>query len=257
MDITIHTHHNLQIRIEISYFDTVSDIKQIIQSLTGIVSCRQTLFYNNAILQDQNDVATSNLFDNSRVRLLIANPSLNKSDPDPVRERLSILVRNPISRRHVWIETDLDSSVSELKQSISETERIESNLFNLFLFGKLMDLKSILCDFPGIKRNDAVVEIVLEFGGTRNNCSNGATAKVVVAVVPMNLKVTITVTLSHCFGELRRELERLRKEKQMELPESWMFVYKTEKVAIENTASFEKFKVVDGDVIQIHSSVVV
>ncbi|CAM8994934.1 unnamed protein product [Rhodiola kirilowii] len=255
MDISIRAHHNLDIRLEISHFDTVADIKQKLQSLTGIAAFRQTLFFNNALLQETSDVAGCNLFDNSRVRLLIRQPAFIKSPPDPV---FKILIRNPISKRHFVTETTLDSAVSNLKQTVVESSLVSADLFTLFLFGKEMDeTASSLRGVSGIERGDAVVEMVLVYGGGRNNCMPGTTAKVTVALVPVNLKVTVTVTLSHCFGELRREMERLRKEKKVELPENWMFVYRKEKVLIENAASFEEFKVVDDDVIHIHSLVVV
>uniref|UniRef100_A0A7N0RF96 Ubiquitin-like domain-containing protein n=1 Tax=Kalanchoe fedtschenkoi TaxID=63787 RepID=A0A7N0RF96_KALFE len=247
MEISIHAHHNLEIRLEISHFDTVANIKQKIQSLTGIAASRQTLFFNNALLQDDADVERCNLFDNSRIRLLIRSPVAAESMKDPAR----VLVRNPISKRHVTVEAALECSVSRLKQSIAESERVAAELFTLFLFGREMDEEAEVRAFPGLGRDDAVVEMVLVFGGTRNNCSSGATAKVLVAVVAANVKLTITVTLSHSFGELRRELERLRKEGKVALPESWIFVFRKEKVMIEN-AALEKFKVVVGDVIQVH-----
>ncbi|KAL9669397.1 hypothetical protein QQ045_006944 [Rhodiola kirilowii] len=244
------------ISIEMSPSDTFSMLKDKIHEIEHIPTNRISLHFGNKELPDQIPVRD---FDGMEVGVSVKQSPMNSnsmgseaSQGSSRRMKIVVALATNMSKR-IQVEVNVGD-----KQTVVESSLVSADLFTLFLFGKEMDeMASSLRGVSGIERGDAVVEMVLVYGGGRNNCMPGTTAKVTVALVPVNLKVTVTVTLSHCFGELRREMERLRKEKKVELPENWMFVYRKEKVLIENAASFEEFKVVDDDVIHIHSLVVV
>lgn len=100
-----------------------------------------------------------------------------------------------------------------------------------------------------IKDDDAVIEMGLVGNGYE---FNEVKIEIVVVVVNVNVNVKFPMTLNlfKKFSDLRRKLEKLRKENRISLPEEWFFVYGKERVVLE-CMSFQKFKVQNGDVLQV------
>ncbi|CAM8991625.1 unnamed protein product [Rhodiola kirilowii] len=70
MNIILHTHHNIELSLELGYFDSVAEIKAKIQSHVGISTTRQSLLLNNTHqLHDDSDIERSNLLDRSHVHV--------------------------------------------------------------------------------------------------------------------------------------------------------------------------------------------
>jgi len=72
MDVRFETQKGSSFTIEIGYFDTVKEIKEKIQKTQDIDTSLQTLVFNGKILEDDGDVESCCIFDNSCIQLLIA-----------------------------------------------------------------------------------------------------------------------------------------------------------------------------------------
>uniref|UniRef100_A0A7N0UE63 Ubiquitin-like domain-containing protein n=1 Tax=Kalanchoe fedtschenkoi TaxID=63787 RepID=A0A7N0UE63_KALFE len=244
MDIIIHTHHNVELPLELGYHDIVADIKHKLQTLTGVAAARQSLFHNNTPLRDDWDISRCTLFHRSHVKLLVRSPTLT----NPSNSLVPFLTRLPLSKRYVTLDAGSNTRVDELKHMIGEREEIDSSLMILFLRGREMDDERLVSECDGVDKDDAVVEAGLV--GSGGYAIDHLAVNTFIFLAPMNVKVPMTLNVMQSFSDLRKQLERSRKENRISLPRDWFFVFGKERVMIECLA-FEKFKVQNGDVLQV------
>ncbi|KAF8391488.1 hypothetical protein HHK36_023793 [Tetracentron sinense] len=71
MDVIFEISNGIQIPMEVGSFDTVLEMKERIQNLQGFPISRQTLVFNGQVMSDESDTQFYNVFDGSRIQLII------------------------------------------------------------------------------------------------------------------------------------------------------------------------------------------
>ncbi|KAJ1388335.1 Ubiquitin-like domain superfamily [Sesbania bispinosa] len=78
MDVIFEVQRGSTFSIEVGFFDTVLEIKEKVQKYQGIPISKQTLIFNNQVLQDDSDVWKCEILQNSRIQLIVAPGSTDK-----------------------------------------------------------------------------------------------------------------------------------------------------------------------------------
>ncbi|GMH24986.1 hypothetical protein Nepgr_026829 [Nepenthes gracilis] len=71
MDVIFEMQEEISFSIETGFFDTVLEIKEKIEKYRDIPVSQQTLIFNGKVLEDDSDVESSRIFQNSRIRLVV------------------------------------------------------------------------------------------------------------------------------------------------------------------------------------------
>ncbi|CAH8338390.1 unnamed protein product [Eruca vesicaria subsp. sativa] len=74
MDLIFVTQRGSSFSIEVGYYDSVLEIKEKIEKYQRIPVSKQTLVFQRKVLQDDHNIEQCNLFNNSRLKLIISSP---------------------------------------------------------------------------------------------------------------------------------------------------------------------------------------
>ncbi|KAK6932353.1 Ubiquitin-like domain [Dillenia turbinata] len=125
--------------IEVGFFDTVLEIKEKVQKYQGIPISRQTLIFNNKVLQDEQDVAICELLQDSRVQIIISQEpeksNLVKLEEAPPIKRIELLLQMEHSSVPMSLEVDVSDTIGKLKERIQSIESIPMNRLVLSFLG--------------------------------------------------------------------------------------------------------------------------
>ncbi|XP_004293259.1 PREDICTED: uncharacterized protein LOC101308937 [Fragaria vesca subsp. vesca] len=247
--------------VEVGYFDTVIEIKEKVQKYQGIPISQQTLVLNGQVLHDERDVAYCQIFDQSKIQLIInsesdkqtSNVKLEDSSPP---KKVHLNVKTPTSKMHVSIEMDLNDTVAKLKEKIQGVEPVPLSRLVLHCTGnELNDHRSLReCEIS----DNAEIEVSLRVSPTTASAIGATTVspasknKLKLMVLPKcgTKKIPVEVNASDNVGELRKELQKLHQRLHFHLPqESYFFIYKQN--VMDDDKSFRWHHVGQGDSIEI------
>ncbi|KAB2601036.1 polyubiquitin-like [Pyrus ussuriensis x Pyrus communis] len=275
MDVIFELQRGRSFTIEVGYFDTVLEIKEKVQKYQGIPISHQTLIFNGRVLDDERNVEYCDIYNNSRVQLLIASefdkPANNSNCNNNVKameeycpKKIQLKVKTPTSKMHVPIEMDVNDTVSKLKEKIQAMDQsIPLNRLVLHAVGnELHDHRSLheceLSDNAEIEvslRPSAPATSPVSMGGAGvgGGCGMGSKNKLKLMVLTKcgTKKIAVDVNPLDNVGELRKELQRLHQSQMnFHLPqESYFFIYKQN--VMEDDRSFRWHQVAQGDTIEI------
>ncbi|XP_031094304.1 polyubiquitin-like [Ipomoea triloba] len=278
MDLIFEPQRGTQFTIEIGYFDTVQEIKEKVQKYQGIPASTQTLVFNGNILQDDLNVHSSEILDRSHVQLLVAAsdsdsdkhtaaaatgnaeepPPLPPSSPPPP-DRKSILIFLKIlgaNKQGVSLEVEVTDTIRKLKEKIEEADGIPVSRITVYANGsELLDDRT-LHDYELSDHSEVEVSFKpLPATTTTSSASSGNTnssKKLRITVLSQceTKKIPVEMNPSENVGELRKELERLKEQWQLELPDDgYFFIYKQN--VMDDDRSFRWHNVGQGETIEI------
>lgn len=268
MDVIFEPQKGRPFSIEVGFFDTVLEIKEKIQKYQEIPIPKQTLIFNNQVLQDDRDVESCEILQNSRIRLLIASPEsetkphllINKTiEPSLPPKKLHLKINLPSSKTHILLEMEVNENVVRLKEKIHEMfDSVPVTRLVLQANGvELSDNNKSLRECDLIDGSEIDVSFVKPSPASSGTGSAGqviktGSRKLRVMILPKcgNKKIPVDVNAADNVGELRKELQKLHQRYHFHLPpEGYFFIYKQN--VMDDDRSFRWHRVSQGDTIEI------
>ncbi|KAJ1381608.1 Ubiquitin-like domain superfamily [Sesbania bispinosa] len=245
--------------IEVGFFDTVLEIKEKVQKYQDIPISKQTLIFNNQVLQDDSDVWKCEILQNSRIQLIVASDSADKAAINVKQEesspstKIQLNVRIVSSKKHIPLEMDLNDTVTRLKERIHDMEKsVPLNKFLLHVTGTELHDHQLLrdCDVSDNTEIDVSFRPPPTTSVSGGNVGGSKKLKLMVLVKSGTKKIPVEVNASDNVGELRKELQKLHQRLQFHLPQDdYFFIYKQN--FMDDDRSFRWHHVGQGDTIEI------
>ncbi|XWS19463.1 hypothetical protein CRYUN_Cryun31cG0018300 [Craigia yunnanensis] len=257
MDVIFETQRGRPFSIEIGFFDTVLEIKEKVQKYQGIPILSQTLVFNGQILQDERDVESCEILQNSRIQLLVTpepdKPQVNIEQSSPFK-KIQLNINIPSSKASVPLEMDVNDTVSRLKEKIHEMEPVPVNSLVVQSSGaELQDHRSLRdCELTDNTEIDVNIRPSPAGSGTGSGTATTSSKRLKLMVLPKcgTKKISVEVNASDNVGELRKELQKLHQLLHFHLPqEGYFFIYKQN--VMDDDRSFRWHQVAQGDTIEI------
>ncbi|CAH9094919.1 unnamed protein product [Cuscuta epithymum] len=262
MDLIFHPEKGSRFTIEVGYFDTVLEIKEKIQKLRRIPAAAQTLVFAGEVLPDDLDVHHSDILHNSHIRLLVSSESPSPSPPAARKPiRVSLKFRGS-DKPGVSLEMDACDTIRALKERINKETGgtpAAGRQVAVYVNGtELLDART-LGDYE--LAEDSEIEVGANkvkpspatSSGSSGNASGSGTKKLLRVMVLSKCgtkKFAVDVNPADKVGELRKELERLKEEQDLELPEEgYFFIYKQN--VMDDDRSFRWHSVGQSETIEI------
>lgn len=239
------------------YFDTVLEIKEKVEKYQGIPVSRQTLSFNGDVLQDELNVHYSEILDRSRIELQIAPDPNVKDDEDLSSSKIHLVLKMPASKVGITVRMNVTETVRGLKEKIQEIEGILISKLVIHANGvELHDRRSLQdCGLADNSELDVHVQASPETTSTGSSLQaviRPRRLKIVVLTKHGTKRVTLEVNPWEDVGELRRKLQNLEEEMELDLPkEGYFFIYKQN--VMDDDKSFRWHQVGKGDTIEIFS----
>ncbi|CAK8566608.1 unnamed protein product [Lathyrus sativus] len=258
MDVTFELQRGRPFSIEVGFFDTILEIKEKVQKYQGIPISKQTLVFNGQILQDDGDIWKCEIFQNSRIHLMVAAADSDHSKlPIDQDTKFQLNVKTSTSISHIPIE--IDKKDTKLKEKIHDSDQNNVPLSNAMLHATGTELHDnhFLRDFDvsekseieaSLKPQGSEAPAVVSGGGG----GGGTSKKLKLMVLPKSgtKKVAVEMNASDNVGELKKELHKLNQRLQFHLPsEGYFFIYKQN--VMDDDKSFRWHHVCQGDTIEI------
>ncbi|KAF6137769.1 hypothetical protein GIB67_040477 [Kingdonia uniflora] len=264
MDVIIEVHNERKFTIEVGFFDTVLEMKQKIQKYEHIPITKQTLVFNNQVMEDERDTEFYEVLEGSRIQLHI------KPDPgkpttkiersfsssclssSAVSNKVRVIINVPSSKKQFSLEVEITDTVSHLKEKIHEVEALPVDGFLLFF-------NSVELVDPFLSLSDYLIsdlsEVNLIIKPTTPFVAGGSSKRLkLMVLLPKSgtQKIQVEVNVLDNVGELRKELEKLQQHIQFNLPtEGYFFIYKQN--VMDDDRSFRWHDVRQGDTVEIFS----
>ncbi|VFQ93543.1 unnamed protein product [Cuscuta campestris] len=258
MDLIFHPEKGSHFTIEVGFFDTISEIKEKIQKLRRIPAAAQTLIFAGKVLPDDVDVHNSDILHNSHIHLVV---SAAAPTSPPRRKPLRVHVKfRGSDAPGISLEVDPSDTVRALKERINEEAGGKPNprRISVHVNGSELSDSRAVADYElpdGVEIDVAVKRpSPATSSGSSGSGSVGPKKHLRVTVVSKcgTKRYAVEVNPAENVGELRKELEKMkrRKEEEMELPEEgYFFIYKQN--VMDDDRSFRWHNVGPGDTIEI------
>ncbi|XP_019182487.1 PREDICTED: ubiquitin-like protein-NEDD8-like protein RUB3 [Ipomoea nil] len=254
MDLIFEPQRGTQFTIEIGYFDTVQEIKEKVQKYQGIPAATQTLIFNGNVLQDDLNVHSSEILDRSHVQLVVA---ASDSDTDKQQVAAAAAANKP----GVSLEVEVTDTIRKMKERIEEADGIPVSRITVYANGtellddrtvhdyELSDHSEVDVSFKPLPPATAAATTTTS-SGSSGNTNSSKKLRIMVVSQYGTKKFPVEVNPSENVRELRKELERLKDQWQLELPEDgYFFIYKQN--VMDDDRSFRWHNVGQGDTIDI------
>lgn len=140
MDLFFDSEKGMPFTIEVGYFDTIQEIKEKVSKYHGIPVDEQTLKFDGKTLPDDLNIHTSNILDNSHLKLITTTTTdpqqqspqtttttkiiTEEITPSPPSCSSSQKIKILLKTLGVVMEMDMNDSVLKLKEKINEMEGI-------------------------------------------------------------------------------------------------------------------------------------
>ncbi|KAJ6367540.1 hypothetical protein OIU78_000159 [Salix suchowensis] len=224
MDVIFEPQTGLPFSIEVGFFDTVLEIKEKVEKYHGIPKNKQTLVFHGQLLQDEKDVGSCEILQNSRIQLLVAREPDEKPqvpvEETPPSKKVQLNIKIPSNQTPVPLEMDMSDTVLHLKEKIHEMEPVP------------------------VKR------LVLQSNGSIGGSAGLKKLRVIVLTRCGTKRIPIEVNPSDNVEVLRKELHILQHQMQFQLPqEGYFFIHKQD--VMDDDRSFRWHRVKQGDIIEI------
>lgn len=270
MDVFFQPTRGRPFSIEVGYFDTVLEIKEKIQKSQGIPISKQTLIFNGNVLHDELNVHSSEILDHSRIHLIVAvDPEKQNSTtittPNNIvktehelstspSKKIQLLVKMPTSKLGIALEMDVNDSIRRLKERIYEMEGVPIGRLIIHAGGvELQDHRTLLeCELFDHSEIDVSIRpsSSTTSSGSSGNTSGSKKLKIMVLTKCGTRKIPVEVSPSDNVGQLRKELQKLNQNLDLNLPqEGYFFIYKQN--VMDDDRSFRWHHVTQGDTIEI------
>ncbi|CAH9089871.1 unnamed protein product [Cuscuta europaea] len=270
MDLIFHQEKGSHFTIEVGYFDTVLEIKEKIQKLRRIPAAAQTLVFAGEVLPDDLDVHHSDILHNSHIRLLVSCSEGINGHESPVRSPPAAAARKPIrvflkfrgsDKPGISLEMDVCDTIRTLKERINKETGgtpAAGRQITVYVNGtELLDGRTLgdyeLAQDSEIEVGAKVKPSPATSSGSSGNASGSGTKKLLRVMVMSKCgtkKFAVDVNPADNVGELRKELERLKEEQDLELPEEgYFFIYKQN--VMDDDRSFRWHSVGQSETIEI------
>ncbi|XP_010240923.1 PREDICTED: uncharacterized protein LOC104585670 [Nelumbo nucifera] len=262
MDVTFEIPKGKQFTIEVGFFDTVIEIKEKINKYQGVPVSKQTLVFNGEVMADDKNTEFYQVLQGSRIQLKLepeAAKTVVKVEESVPSTKVQLPIRVPSTKKQYSLEMDVNDCVGQLKEKIQEVEEVcVSRLVLLHSDIQLQDAHRSLGDY-GLSDLSEVTVIfkpspttITSAGG---NSVNSKKLKLLILPKCGTKKIQIEVNPSDNVGELRKELQRLHKNRHLHLPsEGYFFIYKQN--VMDDDRSFRWHNVRQGDTIEIFNGTV-
>ncbi|KAJ1386669.1 Ubiquitin-like domain superfamily [Sesbania bispinosa] len=254
MDVIFEVERGSTFSIEVGFFDTILEMKEKVQKYESIPISKQTLIFNGQVLPDDGDIWKCEIFQNSRIQLIVA-PDSDKSPSTKIQLNVKITSSNV----HIPLEMDLNDTVLKLKEKIHEIMENPVPVHRLILHlhataTELYD-HQLLRDCHNISDN-AEIDVSFRLPTTilRSGGNVGGSKKLKVMVLPYKdgaKKIPVEVNASDKVGELRKELENLNQRLEIHLPRDGRYFFIHKQSVMDDDRSFRSHHVGQGDTIDI------
>ncbi|KAJ1386668.1 Ubiquitin-like domain superfamily [Sesbania bispinosa] len=255
MDVIFEIQRGKTFSIEVGFFDTVLEMKEKVQKYESIPISKQTLIFNGQVLPDDGDIWKCEIFQNSRIQLIVA-PDSDKSPSAKIQLNVKITSSNV----HIPLEMDLNDTVLKLKEKILEMMEnpVPVNRLILHVTGTELHDHQLLRDCDVSDNTEIDVSFRPSPPTTSASGGNvGGSKKLKLMVLPKSgtKKIPVEVNASDNVGELRKELQKLNQRLQFHLPQDgYFFIYKQN--VMDDDRSFRWHHVGQGDTIEIFNGTV-
>ncbi|KAK1304637.1 hypothetical protein QJS10_CPB11g01224 [Acorus calamus] len=222
MDVIFETRGGKQFTLEVWFFSTVLEMKEMIQKHHGFPVLKQRLVFNGVVMSDERDTEYYSILQGSRIQLFVESDPPMKSVKVEESQRVSLHVKVPHLKRQFSLEVDLNDTASKLK------------------------------DKAGSLSTPEVSVLLRSNNGSGGTTTTGAGAKKLkVVLLPMGgKKFVVEVNAGDGVRELRKEVQRMQQAMQFcTQGEEYFFIYKQN--VMEEERSFRWHDVKQGDVIEI------
>ncbi|KAK9689249.1 hypothetical protein RND81_09G046200 [Saponaria officinalis] len=271
MDVIIETQKGNSFTIEIGYFDSVFEIKEKIEKYKEIPISQQTLVFNGNVLNDNGDVQSCIILDNSRLQLIVnpsyyseKNPEKFKVDEEEQKQQLSPAISAKTrllfklqNHQQFSVDVDLNDSVEQLKEKLHEIDGYPVNRLALYVNGnhELQDHRH-LREYELTDGSEIEVSIRPPSTPTGSGMTNHVPTmtvkklKVVVLTKCGTKKIILEVNPTDKVQVLRSELEKWQQRVNYQLPpEGYFFIYKQN--VMEERETFQWHNVHSGNFIEM------
>ncbi|CAI8597786.1 unnamed protein product [Vicia faba] len=157
MDVIFEVQRGTQFSIEVGFFDTVFEIKEKVQKYHGIQISKQTLIFNGQILQDDGDIWKYEIFQNSRIHLMVTAADFDNSKlPIDHDNKFHLNVKNPSFISHIPKKMDKNNTPLKLKEKIHDIDQNNVPLSKVMLHAaetKLHD-NQFYCDCGVLEKSE-------------------------------------------------------------------------------------------------------
>ncbi|KAE8696854.1 Polyubiquitin 10 [Hibiscus syriacus] len=224
MDVIFETQRGKAFYIEVGFFDTVLEIKEKVQKYKGIPVHTQTLIFNGHVLQEERDVEYCEILQNSRIQLLVA-PALEIENNR--RPSLSPL-------KEVQLNVNTPSSETSFPLEVDE-----------------YDIKPFLLLMPScMVHSGKGSPTAAAVTGAATDTRGSQKMKLWVLLMYGTKKIPVAMNANDNVGELRKELQKLRKTLPFDLSRQGYFLVHKQNL-MEEDRSFKWHQVLQGDTIEI------
>ncbi|KAL3527415.1 hypothetical protein ACH5RR_012071 [Cinchona calisaya] len=272
MDVFFQPTRGRPFSIEVGYFDTILEIKEKIQKDQGIPTSKQTLIFNGNVLNDELNVHSTEILDHSHIHLIVAvdpeidnNVATTSSTTNNVAKtenelsispskKIHLLLKMPTSKLGIALEMDVNDSIGRLKEKIHEMEGVPVGRLIIHVGGvELHDHRNLL-DYELLDHSEIDVSVrpssSTTSSGSSGNTSGLKKLKIIVLTKCGTRKIPVEVSPSDNVGQLRKELQKLNHNLDLNLPqEGYFFIYKQN--VMDDDRSFRWHHVSQGDTIEI------
>ncbi|KAK6917345.1 Ubiquitin-like domain [Dillenia turbinata] len=244
--------------VEVGFFDTVLEIKEKVQKYRGIPISRQTLIFNNMVLQDEQDVGSCELLQDSKVQIIISQEpeksNLLRLEEAPPIKRIELLFHMEHSSIPMSLEVDVSDTIGKLKERIQSIESIPVNRLVLSFLGNELNNRSTIheCGLHHQSHIEVSIRASPPAAASTASGSNAGSKKLKLLVLPRcgTKKIPVEVNASDNVGELRKQLPILQEKLRFSLPsDGYFFIHKQS--VMDDERSFRWHHVNQGDTIEI------
>ncbi|KAB5560458.1 hypothetical protein DKX38_005415 [Salix brachista] len=256
MDVIFEPQTGLPFSIEVGFFDTVLEIKEKVEKYHGIPKKKQTLVFHGQLLQDEKDVGSCEILQNSRIQLLVAREPDEKPqvlvEETPPSKKVQLNIKIPSNQTPVPLEMDMSDTVLHLKEKIHEIEPVPVKRLVLQSNGaELQDHRSLHdCELKYNSEINVIVKPPPTGSGSIGGSAGFKKLRVIVLTRCGTKRIPIEVNPSDNVEVLRKELQILQHQMQFHLPqEGYFFIHKQD--VMDDDRSFRWHRVKQGDIIEI------
>ncbi|KAK1325589.1 hypothetical protein QJS10_CPA01g00973 [Acorus calamus] len=258
MDVIFETRGEKQFTLEVWFFSTVLEMKEMIQKHHGFPVLKQRLVFNGVAMSDERDTEYYSILQGSRIQLFMESDPSMKSIKVEESQRVTLHVKVPHLKRQFSLEVDLNDTASKLKDKVHELEGAAATMMTttgrIAVYAGSVELQDNKPLFEYSVSNGTEVSVLLRSnngsGGAMTTTGAGA-KKLKVVLLPMGgKKFVVEVNAGDGVRELRKEVQRRQQAMQFcVLGEEYFFIYKQN--VMEEERSFRWHDVRQGDVIEI------
>ncbi|KAI4298640.1 hypothetical protein L6164_032174 [Bauhinia variegata] len=226
--------------MEVGYWDTALKIKEKIQMCTGIPVSNQKLIYFGQVLPDDHDVDKCAIINDSHIDLIVHSGYVKQ--PPVIRLQLKTGPRSG-----VHLPVDVKDNVLWLKERLQKSEGKAVDKLVIHATGAELCDQQLLGEVPDNCEIDVSFRQYPATAGIR-----WAKNKVEVTLwsYRCGTKIPVEVNGRDKVGKLRKEVERLQKLIEFNLPEDgYFFIHKQD--VMEEDKSFFWHGVSENDTIEI------